>query len=181
VVLELDPALVELARRELGLRTGPDLRVVVGDARLGIADQPSGAFDLVVGDAFNGPAVPWHLATREMVADVRRVLRPGGTYVLNAIDYPPQGFVKAEAATLAAVFENVVLVAPEDQLAGENGGNHVMVASDAPIDLAALTERLGDRDDREAALAGPELKRFMGGADVLTDDFAPVDQLLGEP
>ena len=179
VVLELDPALVRLARRELGLRTGPDLRVVEGDARLGIRAQPASTFDLVVGDAFGSEAVPWHLATREMVADVRRVLRPGGVYVLNIIDRPPQGFLKAEAATLAVVFPHVALIATEDEVAGEEGGNHVLVASDAPVDEVALEGRLRSREDPQIVVAGPALDRFRGGADVLTDDFAPVDQLLG--
>jgi len=110
------------------------------------------------------------------LTEVRRVLAPGGTYVLNAIDHPPQGFVKAEAATLAAVFAHV---APPPQLAGEEGGNHVLVASDSPIDIAGLERRLAARPDPQAALDGLGLERFVGGAKVLTDDFAPVDQLLG--
>ncbi len=181
VVLELDPALVGLARRELGLRTGPDLRVEVGDGRLAIADQPADAFDVVVGDAFGSLAVPWHLATREMVAQVRRVLRPSGTYVLNVIDQPPQRFVKAELATLAAVFEHVALGATQAEAVGESGGNHVLVASDEPIDLAGLARRLAARDDPQVVVAGAELERFVGDARTLTDDFAPVDQLLSQP
>ncbi len=179
VVLELDPALVDLARRELGLRTGPALRVVEGDGRLGIASQPTESVDLVVGDAFGGLSVPWHLTTRELVAQVRQLLRPGGTYVLNVIDDPPQGFVKAEAATLAAVFGHVALVVTQQQAAGSSGGNHVLVASDAPIDLSGLERRLADRVDPHTALAGADLDRFTSGARVLTDDFAPVDQLMG--
>lgn len=181
VVLELDPALVGLARRELGLRTGPDLRVEEGDGRLGIDAQPAGTFDVVVGDAFGSLAVPWHLATREMVIAVRRVLRAGGTYVLNLIDDPPQRFVRAEAATLAAVFDHVALVATERQVAGAAGGNHLLVASDAPIDQEGLGRRLAARTDPHVVVAGPDLDRFIGDADVLTDDFAPVDQLLSRP
>ena len=89
MVLQVDPRLPELGRERLGLRTGPDLRVVVGDARTRIAEQPDGAFDVVVGDAFGSLAVPWHLTTAQMTAEVRRVLRPGGTYVVNVIDHPP--------------------------------------------------------------------------------------------
>jgi MFS family permease len=178
VVLELDPALVDLARRELGLRTGPALEVVTGDARLNVADQPAGRYDLVVGDAFGSEAVPWHLATREMVAGVQRVLRPGGVYVLNVIDRPPQRFLKAEAATLAAVFGHVVLVATEDEVAGEEGGNHVLAASDEPLDLDGLSRRLRDRPDPQVAITGPQLAAFVGASDVLTDDYAPVDQLI---
>ena len=181
LVLELDPALVGLARRELGLRTGADLRVLEGDGRRGIAAQPAQAFDLVVGDAFGSEAVPWHLATAEMVAEVDRVLRPGGTYVMNVIDYPPQRFVKAEAATLRSSFSHVALVGPASSLRGASGGNHVLVASDGPIDLPGLRGRLGSRVDPQEAITGAELDRFTAGAEVLTDDFAPVDQLLGRP
>ncbi len=179
VVLELDPALIELARRELGLRTGPDLRVVEGDGRLRIGAQPSDAFDLVVGDAFGGMSVPWHLTTRDVVGEVQRVLRPGGTYVINVIDHAPQGFVKAEAATLGAVFNHVALVATAEQVGGKGGGNHVLVASDGPIDLVGLERRLAPRPDRQTAVSGSQLEQFVDGAEVLTDDFAPVDQLIG--
>ena len=78
LVLELDPAVVDLAEDELGLRTGEDLRVMTGDARIAVADLPSDAADLVVGDAFGGRAVPWHLTTREFVTELARVLRDQG-------------------------------------------------------------------------------------------------------
>ena len=39
--------------------------------------QRTGAYDLVVGDAFGHLVVPWHLATREMAADIARVLQAG--------------------------------------------------------------------------------------------------------
>ena len=159
-VLEVDPQIPELDRQELGLGEVPDLEVVVGDARTGIAELPDDAFDVVVGDAFGSLAVPWHLATQEMVEQVHRVLRPGGTYVLNVIDNPPLGLARAETATLDAVFAHVTVLAPEDTLAGESGGNVVLVAS----------------DDRPAL--GADGDAFAGDAQVLTDDDAPVDQLL---
>ena len=120
LVLELDPALVQIARDELGLQTSPDLQVRVGDARLGIREAADDAFDLAIGDAFGGLAVPWHLATREFVEQVDRVLRPGGVYAINVIDHPPLGFVRAEAATLSAVFEHVAVIAP-GRSAGRQG------------------------------------------------------------
>lgn len=167
-VLELDADVVAIAEQELGLEPGPWLRVRTGDARLNIAKEPSTAFDLVVGDAFGGLSVPWHLTTTEMVAEVARALRPGGVYVLNVIDGGPQRLVRAELATLAATFEHVALVAPPD---GPNG-NHVLVASDAPITLGPIGRADG------VAVTGEALDRFIGNARALRDDFAPVDQLI---
>ena len=153
VVLELDPELVELVEDRLGLTTSDDLRVRTGDARLTLRDEPDGSADLVVGDAFGGRAVPWHLTTREFLDDVERVLRPGGIYAMNLIDRGELRFARAEAATLLEVFEHVTVTR------AENSGNVVLVASDRPL------------EGRSAA-------DFAEGADSLTDDHAPADQLL---
>jgi spermidine synthase len=171
VVLELDAALVDLDRRKMGLRTGPELSVVTGDARVNLHRLPGASRDLVIGDAFGHLVVPWHLATRELTADVRRVLRPGGVYALNVIDGEARRFVRAEVATVAAVFPHVALVAPPAALRGETGSNFVVLASAAPLlpfELPADAQ----------ALTGDALRAFIGGAAPLTDDHAPVDQLL---
>jgi spermidine synthase len=178
LVLELDGELVDLDRRELGLVTGPDLRVQVGDARVGVAGRPSGAYDLVIGDAFGDQVVPWHLATREMATEISRTLRPDGIYAQNVIDYPPDRFIRTEVATVAAAFPHVALIAPADALAGETGSNFVIVASRSPLPLDALRTRLGRVEKPVELLSGDGFARYIDGARVLTDDYAPTDQLL---
>jgi spermidine synthase len=160
------------------VRTGPELEVSVGDGRIGLARQSTGAFDIVVGDAFGHLVVPWHLTTRELVEDVRRTLRPHGIYALNVIDYPPNRFVRAEVATVAAVFPHVALAAPPDAPQSEHGSNFVLLASDAPLPLDALRRQLSADSEPVTLTAGQELASFTDGARVLTDDHAPVDQLL---
>ncbi|MCM0675000.1 fused MFS/spermidine synthase [Micromonospora phytophila] len=178
VVFEIDGGLVELSERSLGVRQGPDLRAVVGDARMLVAGEAADSRDLVVGDAFGHLVVPWHLSTREMAAEVRRVTRPGGVYVQNVIDYPPLRFIRSELATVAAEFRHVALIAPPAALAGEQGANFLIVASDAPLPLDAVRGRLAEVGQGVSMLAGADLTGFVGEALVLTDDFAPVDQLL---
>jgi hypothetical protein len=174
-VYEIDGGLVDLARRELGLRTGPSLSVSVGDARVLVTSRPADSADLVVGDAFGHLVVPWHLATREMAVEIQRVLRPQGIYTQNVIDYPPLRFIRAEVATVADVFPHVLLVGEPAALAGETGANFVIVASDAPLPLDALRDRVGPGI---TVLDGDELADLVGSAPVLTDEYAPVDQLL---
>lgn len=180
-VLELDPALVDLAERELGLVQSPDLVVVVGDARLGIHQAPLGSFDFVLGDAFGGPSVPWHLTTEEFLRDVADRLDDEGLYAMNLIDYPPYGFARAEAATIAAVFPHVLVMAPEPYLAGRDGGNFVLVGSKVPLDAAAVMANTAARASSELTLGGEAAAAWIDGADVLRDDFAPVDQLMSRP
>lgn len=180
-VLEIDGGIIALDRARLGLRDPPGLSIEVGDARVGLASEPAGNRDLVVGDAFGGVAVPWHLTTREVVSELRRILRPDGVYAVNVIDFPPDRFARAEVATIASVFPDVALVADPSALNGDTGGNFVVVASASPLPVAALRARLEQRGSGLAVAAGGAVAGFARGAMVLRDDYAPVDQLLGRP
>jgi len=109
------------------------------------------------------------------------VLRPGGVYTINLIDYPPLGFARAEVATFLDVFEHVAVISTVGRLRGEEGGNYVLVGSQEAVDWAAIGARILGRGGFDAVYAGADAAGFAGGATVLRDDFAPVDQLLSGP
>ena len=177
IVLEIDGELIEVVEKQMGLdRSQPEtIDIRVGDARLAFADLGDDTADVIIGDAFGSRSVPFHLATEEFLADVARVLRPHGMYAANIIDAGGQRFVAAEAATLARVFDHVVVVRNEAMTSGL-GGNAVIIASDVPLDSAALAARLRQSGDGGELVS--DLSRYVAAADVLTDDFAPVDQLI---
>lgn len=175
-VLEVDGGVVDVARERLGLRTSPGLRVTVGDARMTMRRQSSASADVVIGDAFGTLSVPWHLATTEWAAEVRRVLRPGGLYALNVIDFRPLELLRAEAATLLDGFADVRLVTLPGSDLHPGGGNAVLLASDRPLPRGA-----GSGADGAITLDRAAVVRFVAGARALRDDFAPADQLLTVP
>jgi spermidine synthase len=180
-VLEIDPLLVELSEQELGLELGEDITVLTGDARLAIGEVERGAYDLVIGDAFGGVAVPWHLATEEFTTAIHATLRPGGVYTLNAIDYDQRDFLRAELATIQTVFDHVAVLGRPGSFGPTRpgvGGNYVVIASDSPLPVDAIIDANRNRARVDELLAGPELDAFVGEAMVLSDDRAPVDQLL---
>jgi spermidine synthase len=179
-VYEIDAGVVDIDVERLGARLSDDLRVMVQDGRTGIRSEPDRTYDVVVGDAFGGPAVPWHLTTRELVADVRRVLRPGGIYAVNLIDFGELAFARAEVRTVRAEFPHIAVLSRRSVLGRTgSGGNIVVVGSDEPLPVERIRAEL-DRRETGWDLLGTdeELDRFVGDAPLLTDDFAPVDQLL---
>jgi spermidine synthase len=178
LVLEVDPGVVAVDREQLALETSGLLRVRVTDGRVGLAEERPGRRDLVIGDAFGGLSVPWQLTTREALDLVDAALADDGVYAVNLIDHPPLAFVRAELATMRAVFPHVLLLARAPVLTGEDGGNVVAVASRSPLPTAAIAVGLADRELVWQVAEGPALDAFVGDAPVLTDDFAPVDQLL---
>jgi hypothetical protein len=87
-IFEIDPAIVRLATAADGDFTfvrecQPGARVEVGDARLRIADEPEGFYDVVVVDAFSSDAIPAHLLTREAIALYLSKTRETGVVVLH--------------------------------------------------------------------------------------------------
>lgn len=174
-VLEIDGDLIELVGDELGYEPGADIDIVIGDGRLSITEQPADSADIVVGDAFGSRAVPFHLATVEMFREIDRVLRPGGVYVANIIDSSAQRFLRAETATAAEVWPHVAVILGPGAAAGRSG-NSIIVASDRPLDTAGLGAAL-DASGDDGALVAPLDEAWTDGV-VLTDEFAPVDQLV---
>ena len=83
---EIDPEVIRIARdpRLFNFLSAcaPDVRIVLGDARLTLADARD-RYDLVVVDAFSSDAIPVHLLTREAVAGYLSRLEVGGVLVMH--------------------------------------------------------------------------------------------------
>jgi spermidine synthase len=178
LVMEVDPGVVRIDRNRLALETSERVRVRVADGRVGLAEERPGRRDLVVGDAFGGLSVPWQLTTREALGLIDAALADDGVYAVNLIDYPPLDFVRAELGTMRAVFPHVLLLAAPSVLAGEDGGNVVAVASRRPLPADRIAAAVSVHALPWQVVQGSRLDEFVGDAPVLTDDFAPVDQLL---
>ena len=171
LAVELDGELATLVRGWFGLPRSPALRIRAGDAREQLVSLPSASADLVVRDVFAGDRTPAHVTTREFTAEVARVLRPGGLYLLNCADRPPLTLARSEAATLADAFADVVLVAEPALLRGRGHGNVVLGASEDTALLADDTtaRRVRTLPAPARLLRDEELRTLVGTAPVLHD------------
>jgi hypothetical protein len=61
----------------------PDLKPVIGDARLTFAKEPDGVYDLIIVDAYSSDAIPIHLATQEAMKIYKDKLAPQGAVVMH--------------------------------------------------------------------------------------------------
>ncbi|WP_336323781.1 fused MFS/spermidine synthase [Streptomyces lavendofoliae] len=171
-VVEVDEALVALVRRELPLDPGARVRVRAADARAGLGKVPDGWADLVVADVFSGARTPAHLTSTEFLAEVLRVLAPGGHYAANLADGPPLAHLRGQIATAAAVFPELALAADPAVLRGRLFGNAVLLASHTALPVAELTRRVATDPHPGRVVHGRELTDFTGGAAVVTDASA---------
>ena len=82
---EIDPAVVNLARGPFRFleQCRPDAKIVLGDARVRLNEEPAHSLDLLVLDAFSSDAVPMHLMTLEAFATYDRVLAKDGLLLVH--------------------------------------------------------------------------------------------------
>ncbi|MGW1428798.1 spermidine synthase [Streptomyces sp. NPDC002431] len=171
-IVEVDSALVQLVRRELPLDPQARIRVRATDARAGLGKVQDGWADLVIADVFSGARTPAHLTSTEFLAEVRRVLKPGGSYVANLADGPPLAHLRGQIATAATVFPELALAADPAVWRGKRFGNAVLLASDLPPRLAELTRKVATDPHPGRVEHGRALADFTGGAAPVHDDAA---------
>ncbi len=166
---EIDPLIVAIARDPrlfTYLRDcQPDVRIVMGDARLSLAQEPDSSYDLITLDAFSSDAIPVHLVTREAVAMYRRKLRPGGILAFHIsnryLDLRPVLVELARDARMAgAIVDRDVENEEKDDL---HYGSRWVALADGAQHLATLV-----RD------AGWEVLPPSADARVWTDDYSDV-------
>ncbi|CAN1564389.1 hypothetical protein MCEMSEM23_02843 [Rhabdaerophilaceae bacterium] len=84
---EIDPLVVKIAQDRSQFRflaeCAPATRIVLGDARLTLAQQPEGYFDNLLIDAFSSDSIPVHLLTREALSLYMSRLVPAGILTLH--------------------------------------------------------------------------------------------------
>ncbi len=133
---EIDPTVLRIARDPRYFTflqlCAPDIRVVLGDARLSLAAAPDASYGLIVLDAFSSDAIPSHLLTREALGLYLRKLRESGLLALhisnNRLDLEPTVANLARDAQLVALAQFDEKVSPDEARAGKTPSHWVVLA-----------------------------------------------------
>jgi spermidine synthase len=174
-VIELETDLVDFVREHLPLPKHASIRVRHGDARAVMEKLPAGlhgTVDLLVVDVFSGARTPAHVTSVEFYRSAIALLKPDGVIAVNVADGPGLQFVRGEAATLMAVAADVAALADTQILKGRRFGNVVLVASPSALPLAWMPRLLAGGPHPAKVVEGAELRKWIGGAAVITDATA---------
>jgi spermidine synthase len=171
--VEIDPGVIGAAKKYFGVRENAKVRYFTGDGRVYLKRNAK-TYDLILVDAYHGGYVPFHLLTKEFYALLKQRLNPNGAAVFNVHDSTK--LYVSTLKTLATIFPTVHLYP-----SGENEVSVVVTPEPAASDdtLAARATALQQRHGFRFPL--PELLKrrvehpSMARAELLTDDFAPVN------
>ncbi len=177
-VVELDPAVVDVAKKYFGYREDPLMHTIIGDGRVFVRRQlREGAhYDLIIIDAFERVYVPEHMITQEFIGEVKSLLAPGGMIASNTFSRGP--LAPYEAATYQSVFHEIrvmhMLLGSKIILAGRDG-----FPTDAAIqsNAAALESKFWKIGVFTGELQFHVLPKITGYRP-LTDQYSPANLLL---
>ncbi|MEZ5855721.1 MAG: fused MFS/spermidine synthase [Hyphomicrobiaceae bacterium] len=129
--------------------------IVIGDARLTLAKEPNGAFDLLIVDAFTSDAVPIHLMTAEALRLYLAKTSPNGAAVLH---------ISNRYLDLDSVLAATVKLVP--------GAQGIIVADDdADGGYSATSSTIAIFTKSEAALA--PFRTMKGARDLVSKNLRP--------
>jgi spermidine synthase len=102
-VVELDPAVVRVAREYFGFRPSARVHVITEDGRVYVkrAIARGTKYDVVILDAFDEKYIPAHMMTADFFAEVRKILAADGVLAANTYLTPRYD---SESATYQSVF-----------------------------------------------------------------------------
>jgi spermidine synthase len=151
--------------------TREPVEVTLQDARIAVETTPDDTYDLIVSDVFQNGVVPVHVATVEFAAEVARVLRDDGLYVVNVVDQPSLAFTRRLAASLCDVFHDVAVLSEPSMLSGRRVGNSVLVAAgqDRKLPEDALTTLRTGESAQVRLVRGGSLTELVDGAEPMRD------------
>lgn len=184
-VVEIDPAVTDVAYRYLGLPKTTRIRTSNMDGRWFVMNCRE-KYDVIFTDAFNDLSIPYHLTTREFVAQLRDILDSKGILMSNIIDNFHKGaFLPSYMRTLQDVFgeKNVYLLSVSPDFENLGISTFIVIASKGKLDMGAFDAWLEEKTDGESdstlvseSLTDQLLTKHRPV--VLTDDYAPVDNLI---
>lgn len=190
-VAEIDPEVIQVAKKYFSFKEGKNLRVHAQDGRLFLTRTPQ-RYDLVLLDAYYTDAIPFHLTTREFFQLAERKLTPNGIVVANiigAVTGPGGKITRSVVKTLREIFPQIY-VFPTRGTSGaslDTIQNVIVIATKEKqrLDIREITKRAASlgRDLfpntlRDIAASYHDAKLADHDVPVLTDDYAPTDNLL---
>ena len=189
-VVEIDPQVIEVARKHFDFREGKNVRVHAQDGRLFLT-RTSREYDLIVLDAYHTDAIPFHLTTREFFELAERKLASNGTLVVNiigAVTGPSGKITRAVVKTQRKVFPQTYIFATRrPQNVSLDSIQNVIVVATKTLERVPVQE-IVNRASSIGRDLFPKPVQDIGAAyyegplpddvPVLTDDYAPTDNLL---
>ncbi|MHC5184998.1 MAG: fused MFS/spermidine synthase [Planctomycetota bacterium] len=186
-VAEIDPGVTEAAHAAFGLPRNTTIHTIGLDARNHIDDvvfqnqtEDAGIhYDVIFEDAINDYSVPFQLVTKDFNEKIKDIISENGLYLINLIDtYDNAQFLGAIITTVKETFPFVQVISNAQSM-DELRETYVVAASFQPFDPAGLMAAY-DPTLRVKIFNGDDyayVQKKSKGI-VLTDDYAPVENLL---
>lgn len=178
-VAEIDPAVTRMAAEAFWFDPAT-ATVLHEDGRRALLTRPGARFDIIIGDAFTDVVVPVHLVTQEFFHLVAGRLSDGGSFLMNVVDYEDRlGALSSIVATMKTVFPVVEVWTEQYEPTPGQRMVFVVVGGDTRTQVASFAAPSPERRQFGAVADGFVAQLAEQRGQILTDDYAPIDRLMG--
>jgi len=188
--VEIDPVVVDVAKKYFGLPVDARSRVFAQDARR-FVQTSTDTYDIVIMDAYYADALPFHLTTQEFFRETKARMAPDGVMaynVISALEGDASKLFRSMYKTAGSVWTHLwvfrVNVGQGDVPLGRQ--NLIVLATDSDVTGPELLARVRARVDGRVEVAGfAEMaddiySKAVDTSDVpmMSDSYAPTDSLI---
>ncbi len=184
-VVEIDPEVTNIVYKHLGLSADTRIKSFNTDGRWFVMNCKE-KYDLIFTDAYNDLSIPYHLTTKEFVAQLKSILNPDGLIMSNIIDnFQVGAFLPSYIRTLREVFgpKNVYLLSVSPNFENTRISTFIVIAGNGNLDIKDFDAHVkSNLRDNSTSVVVPDhlMDEFMTKRSAITilDDYAPVDNLI---
>ena len=182
--VEIDPAVVKVARQYFGFFENHSVKTYEQDGRIFIkrALMKKQQYDWIIFDAFNGDYIPEHLLTKEFLLETKQLLSDNG--VLTANTFSSSKLYAHESATYQHVFGEFFNVRNH-----KNNNRIILVSKQELPSDQALLDKISVLKDKlipfnidissiySSITSSNEVKDWPDDTRLLTDQYSPANLL----
>lgn len=179
-VVDIDGDVVRAAKDFFFFAPSPNTNVIIKDGRRFLRESRE-KYDLIFLDAYDDHSIPFHLTTREFFELVKKRLSPDGLVASNVWGPRSDRFYLSEIKTMQQIFPHIYLI---DAV---SSNNYIIIAESfsQPTTIDLLKDRIPSFQRKYSfdfqlstfSDTFEDLSSSSFKADVLSDDFAPVEIL----
>ncbi|MDW8073291.1 MAG: fused MFS/spermidine synthase [Nitrososphaerota archaeon] len=180
-VVEIDPVVIEVARKYFDVPDEPQLIIHNDDGRV-FLQKVERKFDGIIIDAYAKTYIPYHLMTLEFFRLVKNRLSDDGVVVSNiiaSVSGDTSEILWSAYKTMSQVFPRIFVIKASETPAPLVQNIIIIACAQAGCDLAAALSEWQNRELADLVSRGlwtriPDLTEYR----ILTDNYSPVESMI---
>ena len=178
-IVEIDPAIPNIAEKYFGFRPDSKIHIFIKDGR-NYVNRCKTTYDAVFIDVYNAYNIPFQFTTKEFYMQIKRIMNDKAICAVNVANMGKADFIADELLTIKDIFPSAFIFATEGNT------NYIpVIVNSTEITYKGFTNKviscrnssffMGSRQSLlSRRLNDQQVDKITGDGIVITDDYTPI-------